>query len=192
VVIGHFAADALSSATPERNVVIGYAALTAVTTAANNVLVGYQAGDNITSGSNNVIVAYDQDAPTPTTSNYVNVGNTFIGDSSTGDGGVRVHAIRSTTAGIAAAGTTQGGATGLTTDVNQVATVSAGVNDSVRLPAAVAGREIIVINSSGDTLQVFPASGDQIDALAVDAATTQATLVSNRYVAYNGTNWIKF
>ena len=96
---------------------------------------------------------------------------------------------RGVTAGITASTTQTQGRGALTMDVNQVS-VCANVNDTVTLPTAAAGLEIIVINSGAQTLKVFPASGDNLGA-GVDTATTQATTVTNRYVAYDATNWVK-
>lgn len=87
---------------------------------------------------------------------------------------------------------TQAGAQPLNSYVNQVAVV-ANPNDCVRLPPAEAGADsqgILVINSGANTLDVYPASGDNLGA-GVNTPTTQAAGVTNRYVAYDSTNWVK-
>ena len=48
-------------------------------------------------------------------------------------------------------------------------------NDAITLPKAVAGRRVYLINSSGSTIQIFPALGDGIGANAANAAVTMAT-----------------
>ena len=96
------------------------------------------------------------------------------------------------TAGITAVGTTQGAATVLTSRVNQVTVVVAATNDGVQLPPATLGLEVIVINADatgGDTLQVYPATGDFIDDAAVNVAQTQAAGVVGHYYAISGADW---
>jgi hypothetical protein len=97
----------------------------------------------------------------------------------------------SVTAGITAGTTqTQAGATALVQTVNQVS-VCANGNDGVKLPAAVAGREILVINNGAQNLQIWPGSGDAIDGGAADAVDTNvlAAGATRRYTAYDATNW---
>lgn len=86
---------------------------------------------------------------------------------------------RSSATGITAySGGGQASATALTKDVNRVTTVAAG-SDSVKLPSAIAGRKIVVINDGANTLAVFPASGESIDALSANASTTITTTAKN-------------
>jgi hypothetical protein len=62
----------------------------------------------------------------------------------------------------------------LTSRINRITTVAAG-NDSVKLPASVAGMEIVVINAAAaNSAAVYPASGDAINALSANAAFTLA------------------
>ena len=49
-------------------------------------------------------------------------------------------------------------------------TVVATIADSGVLPVSVAGMNITVINAAANSMNVFPASGDQINALGVNAA----------------------
>jgi len=93
----------------------------------------------------------------------------------------------SVTAGITASTTQTQGQGALTSEINEVATC-ANVNDTVTLPTAVAGRRVTVINNGAQTLQIFPASGDNLGA-GVDTATTLAAGSVVTYVAYNSTNW---
>lgn len=85
----------------------------------------------------------------------------------------------------------QAGATALTKNTNRVTVV--GTNgDGVKLPTAVAGLEILIINDdSAQTIQVWPATSDAIDggsANAVDANQIAAGS-SRRYIAVDATNW---
>ena len=101
--------------------------------------------------------------------------------------------VRSVTLAITAGSTqTQAGATALTTDINMVQTV--GTNgDGVKLPAAQVGVEVMIKNlDAGQTVQVWPATGDSIDAEAVNAVDPNQVAVAEarRYVALNGTQWV--
>lgn len=69
-------------------------------------------------------------------------------------------------ASVSAAGTTQGTATALTLDYNNVTTVAA--NSGVVLPVSSAGRRITVKNNGANALTVYPASTGTIDALSAN------------------------
>jgi hypothetical protein len=85
--------------------------------------------------------------------------------------------------GIAAAGTNIGGATVLTGNVNVVETCTAGVADGVAL-VAVNGREQTVINTTADTLKVYPnnSGSAQIDVGGIGVPTTIAAGKSKTFV----------
>jgi hypothetical protein len=70
-------------------------------------------------------------------------------------------------------------------------TVVANANDVVTLPQAEAGLEVIVINDGANTLQVFPASGDDLGA-GTNTSTTQAAGTNKRYVGLSATKWEQF
>lgn len=91
------------------------------------------------------------------------------------------------TAGITASTTQTQGQGALTTQINEVS-VCANANDTVTLPAAVAGREVTIINNGAQTLRIYPASGDNAGA-GVDTAVTLATATNRTYVAFDATNW---
>ena len=55
-----------------------------------NTAVGYLAGDNITIGSNNIVIGYNVDAPSASSNNQLNIGNTIYGDLSSGNVGIGV------------------------------------------------------------------------------------------------------
>lgn len=92
-----------------------------------------------------------------------------------------------TETGITAAGTVQGDATALTKKVNEVTTTAAATG--VRLPTAVAGYVVYVFNRGANTLNIYPASGAQINALGANVADTAATLTHKQYVAVSSTQW---
>lgn len=89
----------------------------------------------------------------------------FAGDKSFTD-----NLYRSTLGGVTAfAGGGQASATVLTKDNNVVTTVAT-TGDSVKLEAAVVGAKIRVFNDGANELDLFPASGDTILPMAMDAA----------------------
>jgi hypothetical protein len=72
------------------------------------------------------------------------------------------------------AGGGQGSAVPLTTSLNRITTVGT-AGDSVVLPASAAGLQVTVINAAAaNSLNVFPASGDAINALAANASYSLA------------------
>ena len=94
---------------------------------------------------------------------------------------------RDVNAGLTASVTQTQGNGALTADVNEIATV-ANTNDTVTLPTAVAGLKIVIINNGANTLQIFPASGDNLGSGA-DTATTLANGSNVVFVAFDATNW---
>lgn len=93
--------------------------------------------------------------------------------------------------GIAAAGNSQATARQLTETVNVIATATATSADGVRLPPASIGARCIVINKSGQTLDVWPSTGDRIENGSVNAETTQTNNTHDTYYAVDGENWYK-
>jgi len=72
------------------------------------------------------------------------------------------------------AGGGQGSATPLTASINRVTTVASAA-DSVQLPAATAGKQIVVINAAAaNAMAVFPQTGEIINALAANASFSMA------------------
>jgi hypothetical protein len=64
------------------NTAVGYKALELVTTMDGefNTAIGENAGDNITSGNGNIMIGSGTDAPSATSNNQLNIGNTIYGD----------------------------------------------------------------------------------------------------------------
>lgn len=97
--------------------------------------------------------------------------------------------LQSSAYGItAAAGGTQALAVQLEAYINRVETV-ASANDSVKLPQAVGGLSIIVINATGTSMQVFgqaanPATGAG-DTIAANGASTQVATATGVAQAAN-------
>lgn len=76
----------------------------------------------------------------------------------------------------------------LTKDINIVLTVATAA-DSVTLPTAVAGQEIIVANLGANALAVFPYTSDSIDDAAADASITVAPEEVVTFISYTGIKW---
>jgi hypothetical protein len=95
----------------------------------------------------------------------------------------------SAVAGLTAhSGGGQGSALPLTAAVNRVLTVAA-AGDSVLLPKATVGASIVVMNKAAtNSMNVFPSTGDQVNALGANAAyALAATKVVRFYCAVAGT-----
>ena len=89
--------------------------------------------------------------------------------------------------GISAAGSTQGTATALTRPINVVSTVSA--SQGVILPATVAGMRILVFNTSGTAVNVYPPSGGVINSAATNAAYSLPAGGRLEFVSTTTTQW---
>lgn len=80
------------------------------------------------------------------------------------------------------------GASLLTQLLNRVSVVTTG-NDSVTLPAAKAGVVIAVMNGAVNSMNVFPALGDTINALGANAAFAVTTLQIIYFVCFTNGQW---
>lgn len=88
----------------------------------------------------------------------------------------------------AKAGGGQSGATLCSADYNRFTTVASAA-DSALLPAATAGRDVVVINAAAaNAMNVFPATGESINALSANTAiSVPAGKVMRFFCAVNGT-----
>lgn len=93
----------------------------------------------------------------------------------------------STANSLTAAGTNQATALALTNDVNVVSTAAA--NAGVVLPTPTAGRKVVVVNRGANTLNVYPASTHQIDALGTNAAITVRTNQQMTFIGASASLW---
>lgn len=96
--------------------------------------------------------------------------------------------------GITASTTqTQAGGYDLTKSIN-VIEASANAGDAVVLPAIASalGQSIQITNTGANTVSVFPASGESIDALADDAVDTNVIAVGETRIYYilDATTWV--
>jgi hypothetical protein len=88
---------------------------------------------------------------------------------------------------ITAAGSVQGNATVLTTEINNVTTVTAGTG--VILPLAIGGLRVVVRNGGANALNVYPNTSDSINAAAVNVAYALPVGGCIEFIAMNATNW---
>jgi len=100
----------------------------------------------------------------------------------TASGGVRVPV-----AAVAAAGSTQSNAAALSEGLNVVS--AADGTKGVVLPTAVAGMVVIVKNTAGAALKIYPATGGTVNALSANAAYSITNLTSTLLVASSATQW---
>jgi len=98
--------------------------------------------------------------------------------------------LSSTANGITAyAGGGQASAVALTATYNRITTVAT-AGDSVKLPAAKAGSLITVFNKAAtNSLNVFPATGDVINALSANAAYAMAATKGATFVCMVNGTW---
>lgn len=98
--------------------------------------------------------------------------------------------VYSVTNAITASATqTQLAATALTTNLNRVVTVASAGN-AVKLPAATAGRVCRVFNAHAtNAIGIFPASGDAINAIAIDGVYSLAATKSAEFACVVAGTW---
>lgn len=87
------------------------------------------------------------------------------------------------------AGGGQANGTALTAYINRVTTVATAA-DSVKLPAGTAGGDVIVINAAAaNSMNVFPATGEYINALSVNTALAVAAGKTVKFVCPVAGRW---
>ncbi len=96
-------------------------------------------------------------------------------------------AVRRAVTTVAATGSTQANAAQLIEGFNAV--TAADATKGVLLPAATPGAEVIVKNVAAAILKIWPASGDQVNAVTVDNAFSIAASTSVLLIAYDTTTW---
>lgn len=92
---------------------------------------------------------------------------------------------------VAAAGSTQSDATAIGASTGFAHCTGADATKGVKLPAATAGKVVIVKNSdaANAVLKVYPATGDAINALSANAALSMAAKTCAVFVALDTTTW---
>lgn len=103
--------------------------------------------------------------------------------------------VYATAIGLTATGTSQGGALALTKDINVVSTVGAGspapgVSLPVTPPSTTSGGlRITIINAGANPLNVYPASGAQINSLGTNIAYSLASGARLDFLSVSSTQW---
>jgi len=92
-------------------------------------------------------------------------------------------------ASVTATGTTQSGAATITSDFNVVTTSADASNISVVLPASTVNRRITILNKSVRAINIFPALGGFIDALAANTSISLPIGAFLEFQAVSGTQW---
>lgn len=96
---------------------------------------------------------------------------------------------KSTQVGITAhAGGGQGSAVAITKDIVEISVCATG-GDSVKLPAAVAGLQILIMNHGAAAADVFPDTDDDINETGVNTAKSLGIDGTMLCSAYDATNW---
>lgn len=92
---------------------------------------------------------------------------------------------------VAAAGSVQGDAAAVGAGTGFVHATAADGTKGIILPAATAGKTIIVKNSdaANAVLKVYPATGDAINAIAANSPISMAAKTSAVFVALDATTW---
>tara|TARA_X000000368_G_C23025710_1_gene710071 strand:+ start:664 stop:1167 length:504 start_codon:yes stop_codon:yes gene_type:complete len=90
---------------------------------------------------------------------------------------------------VSAAGTTQGAATALTNTFNIVTSATASSADSIKLPDTATGLEVTVMNDTTALINIFPATGESIDAGSANAAVTLGAGHTLKLVGISSTKW---
>ena len=93
----------------------------------------------------------------------------------------------SVNAAVSAAGTAQGNATVIASEINVVSTVASGAG--VALPSGLAGIRVTLINTAANALLVYPASGGQINSLGTNASYSLPASGRLEFVCTSATQW---
>jgi hypothetical protein len=89
--LGYKAGEGTASNEFSNGTFLGFETGSSITTGDNNILIGYRAGDNISSGATNLIIGFDNDAPSATGSNQIDIADTIFGNSSTRNVGIGIN-----------------------------------------------------------------------------------------------------
>lgn len=104
-----------------------------------------------------------------------------------GGGGGGGTPTRTVSTAVSAAGTTQGGATTLPSDINVVTTVAS--NSGVILPTAVAAASVMIVNKGANAVLIYPATGASLDALGTNAGYSLPVDGMIEFTASATTKW---
>lgn len=88
---------------------------------------------------------------------------------------------------VVPAGTTQGTATAISTDL--VFIVTTAVNSGVILPLASSGRRVVIRNDGANSARIYPAVSAQINTLGTNTAFILGTETTLEFISYSNTQW---
>jgi hypothetical protein len=199
--IGDATFNQLSSGT--NNIAIGaHSNSTSVTTGSENTIVGSGAGQTLTTGSNNVLIGSGANVNTAAQTNCIILGRNAAPATSVDNqmifGGTSHIGIFSGSVcysvgnSISAAGTTQGTATNMTKTINNV-TSSGGSATGVKLPSLTSttvGQLMLVKNNSANSINVYPASSQNIDNLANNTSVAVASGSGRTFAGVSSSSWM--
>ena len=186
-VFGHEAAIGSTDGDMGDNSVFGYQAGKSLSSGDYNVLMGSLAGDGLTSGGGNIIIGYNQDAPSATTSNHINIGGVYYGDTSAGTAQIKKVAVQAADSGI----------TLTSADFGKTITVNNAAASTINLPGVTGadiGSTIIVVKLGAGKVTIDAPLGAYI-ADSASGGTIYNSAVSPAYAAITlrlatSTTWI--
>lgn len=124
---------------------------------------------------------HSTDSITPDVTNTLNlVGNVSVSG----------NIIKSVTASITPAGTTQGTATPITSSTSVVPAAFATANAGIILPTPVIGMELTVINGGTVAVNVYPSTSTSIAGLANNIPVTIGTYSVITFIANTASAWV--
>jgi uncharacterized protein YwlG (UPF0340 family) len=97
------------------------------------------------------------------------------------------YAIVSVGTAISAAGTVQANATALTKEFNVVSTVASGAG--VKLPTSISGMRITIVNTSANSLLVYPETSAIINSQAANTSYSQPAGARLDFISTTTTQW---
>lgn len=115
-------------------------------------------------------------------------GNWYSEGLATGFGGSGLQTLSQQDGLTAKAGGGQGGGPTINRMLNRVATVAT-IGDSITLPASKPGMQITVYNGAANSMNVFPATGETINALAANAAFAVAGVTYVIFTCFTAGAW---
>jgi hypothetical protein len=168
-----------------------------ITVTGNDVLIGSAtAAASLFSGitTGNLAIATSQTTGSITIGGTASTGNITIGQSTSTTGqnillglsGNRV--VHGITPALSAGGTTQATAPTINSTITNITSGTGGV----RLPTAIAGMHLIIRNGTASAVNVFPATGGFIDALAQNTAFPLASASTTNIFATTNTQWFTY
>lgn len=90
---------------------------------------------------------------------------------------------------VAATGSNQAGAKPLVDDLNVVTSSTASTADGVVLPRWPLNQRVMVVNTTANTVKVYPPTGGKINGKTADAAVSLLATSATEFTSLDGSNW---